>query len=297
MTMNLWSVIEPFVETGLEGPKVELKRSVDLSDRPGRASFAKDVMAIANTIGGTGYLIIGVVDRKQRSGVLTEDIPGFHPPDPDAFQRLIAQALHYYVTPPPAFEYHTVQHPTLDRPIGIVVIPRSFQRPHRAAASGEGLREGKAYVRHGAETFEAGPEEEQRMSEGTRRGMKIVVNFARPLTAEQIREVEQLCGAKIDEVIEIPDAKLDNFQPYGPQVEAMIRATGLTAEQWQSLPLLVNVHPFAPATAVLLARLHGIKGRFPDIIRLRPTKEDPQQFEVAEVVELQRLRDAIWGGG
>lgn len=295
--MGLWQVIEPFVETGQEGQKVDLKRSIDLSTRPGRAHFAKDVMAIANSTGGPGYIIIGVVDRKQRTGNFVQDIPGVNASDVDNLQRWMAQALDHYVNPPPGFEYHVVPHPTLDRFVGVVVIPRSSHRPHRAACAGEGLQEGKVYVRRGAETFEAKPEEEQRMVEGRRRGRKMLVNFARPLSPEQVREVERLCGSEIDEIIEAPLVNLDNTQPFGPQIEAMIRATGLTAEQWQSLPLIVNVHPFPSAAAMLLARLHGIKGRFPDIIRLRPITLGSQEFEVAEVVELQRLRDTIWGGG
>jgi hypothetical protein len=42
----------------------------------------------------------------------------------------------------------------------------------------------------------------------------------------------------------------------------------------------------------LLAELHGRMGHFPAVLRLRPVPDsNPPQFEVAEVINLQEVRD------
>lgn len=60
---NLWNEIATFVEKGIEGPKIDLKRSLALSSSINRAELAKDVAAIANTDVKKGYIIIGVLDQ------------------------------------------------------------------------------------------------------------------------------------------------------------------------------------------------------------------------------------------
>lgn len=50
---------------GTETPTLDYKESVDLSSRDGRARLAKDVIAMANSGGGT--IIIGVAERTKRS--------------------------------------------------------------------------------------------------------------------------------------------------------------------------------------------------------------------------------------
>jgi hypothetical protein len=55
----------------------------------------------------------------------------------------------------------------------------------------------------------------------------------------------------------------------------------------------VNPPGLAPATAALLAELHGRMGYFPSILRLRPVSgTTPTRYEVAEIINLQALRDA-----
>lgn len=118
----------------------------------------------------------------------------------------------------------------------------------------------------------------------------IVVNFGHPLTAEQVTQVEALAGAAVERVIEAP-THFDDGQPFGPQVVALVEQVGLTATEWQALPLLVNPPAYGPIVAVLLAHLHGLCGHFPTLLRLRPVSAStPVRFEVAEVVALDRLR-------
>ena len=120
----------------------------------------------------------------------------------------------------------------------------------------------------------------------------ILLNFAHPLTQEHIAQVEALIGQKVDRVVEIP-TQIDPQQPLVPQVVALADACGLSPAEWQTLPLLVNPPSLNFIAVVLLAELHGRCGYFPPCIRLRPAQGPvPPQYEVAEVLNLQAVRDA-----
>lgn len=120
----------------------------------------------------------------------------------------------------------------------------------------------------------------------------ILVNFAHPLTEEQLHQIEVLTGQKVERVIAI-DAQIDPQEPLAPQVTAMVDRVGLGAEEWQTLPLLIALPSLNYSAGVLLAELHGRMGYFPSILRLRPIPGAiPPRFEIAEVINLQAVRDA-----
>jgi hypothetical protein len=120
----------------------------------------------------------------------------------------------------------------------------------------------------------------------------IVVNFGHPLTDPQLARLGELVGHPVERVIPV-GTQFDNAHPFAEQVGGLVASAGLTAEQWQTLPLVVNLPSFAPIAAVLLADLHGRCGFFPTVVRLRPVPgSNPSQFEVAELLNLQSLRDA-----
>lgn len=119
----------------------------------------------------------------------------------------------------------------------------------------------------------------------------IVMNFSHPLTALQLERVEALTRRKIERVIEAR-AEFDHQQPLAPQVRALADQVNLTPEEWQMLPLLVNPPSPHVIAAALLAELHGRMGYFPSILRLRPVPgSNPPQFEVAEVLNLNEIRE------
>lgn len=120
----------------------------------------------------------------------------------------------------------------------------------------------------------------------------IVVNFAHPLTAEQREQAAALAGRPVERVIDVP-THFDDAAPFAPHVAALVAAAGLTAEEWQTLPLLVNLPSYGPIVAVLLAYLHGLSGHFPAVLRLRPAADSlPMGFDVAEVLSLDQVRTA-----
>lgn len=119
----------------------------------------------------------------------------------------------------------------------------------------------------------------------------ILLNFSHPLTEEQLRQLEELAGGNIDRVLEI-EAQIDPRQPVALQVVAMADRAGLTSNEWQSSPLLVNPPSLNFSAVTLLAEIHGRCGYFPAVVRLRPVLGSiPPRFEVAEIVNLQAVRE------
>ncbi len=120
----------------------------------------------------------------------------------------------------------------------------------------------------------------------------IILNFSHPLTAEHVAQSEGLTGEAVTRVIEIP-VHVQLGQPLAQQVAELADRAGLTPEEWQTLPLVVNPPGYAPATAALLAEMHGRMGGFPALLWLRPVAGSAvPRFEVAEVVNLQAMREA-----
>jgi hypothetical protein len=121
--------------------------------------------------------------------------------------------------------------------------------------------------------------------------MMILLNFSHPLTSDHLQQIEALTGRKVERVIEI-HSQIDPQQPLAPQVTALTDQAGLSPTEWQTLPLLVNPPSLNFIAVVLLAELHGRCGYFPAHLRLRSVQGSiPPQYEVAEVLDLQALRD------
>jgi hypothetical protein len=120
----------------------------------------------------------------------------------------------------------------------------------------------------------------------------VVVNFGHPLVEAQREQVEALTGEPIARVLDAP-AHADLEREMGPQVVALVDRVGLTIEEWQTVPLVINPPGLALLNAVLLAELHGRMGHFPTLLRMRPMPRAlPPRYDVVELVDLQEVRDA-----
>lgn len=125
----------------------------------------------------------------------------------------------------------------------------------------------------------------------------ILLNFAHPITEEQQRQIENLTQQKIEKIIAV-NSQINPEEPLAPQITAMADACGLSQEEWQTLPLLINPPSLNFSTAALIAELHGRMGYFPAMVRLKPAVDErgerlvPPRFVVAEIVNLQAIRDA-----
>ncbi|MBC7224948.1 MAG: hypothetical protein H5T59_11870 [Anaerolineae bacterium] len=122
----------------------------------------------------------------------------------------------------------------------------------------------------------------------------LLLNFSHPLTEEHVARVASLAGVAPDalEVRAIP-THFDPNDPFAPQVVALADACGLTPEEWQSTPFLLVPPALNFIAVALLAELHGRCGYFPPVVRLRPVPDSlPPRFEVAEILNLQAIREA-----
>ncbi|NTU79610.1 MAG: hypothetical protein HGA45_09435 [Chloroflexales bacterium] len=119
----------------------------------------------------------------------------------------------------------------------------------------------------------------------------LLLNFAHPLTTIQREQIARLLGT-IPEERDIP-VQINQAQPLASQIVTLANAAGLSPTEWQTTPLVINPPGLAIVTALLLAELHGRSGGFPTMIRIRPIPErTPTTYEVAEVINLQAVREA-----
>ncbi len=118
----------------------------------------------------------------------------------------------------------------------------------------------------------------------------LILNFTHPLTQQQQEQIEQITGIRVEEIRTIP-VQIEQSEPLGPQVVAIVDAVGLTQEEWQTRTVLINPPGYAPAAFVLLAEVHGRSGHFPNLVRVRPKQGPIVTYEVAEILNLQQLRD------
>jgi len=120
----------------------------------------------------------------------------------------------------------------------------------------------------------------------------IVVNFAHPITKDQLQAIEHLTVQPVEPVVAV-HAQVDLGQPIGPQVKELVDRCGLSGEEWQTAPIVVNLPSLAVLAAAVVAELHGRMGYFPTVLSLRPSPgASPPRFELAELVNLQAIRDA-----
>ena len=119
----------------------------------------------------------------------------------------------------------------------------------------------------------------------------IVLNFSHPLTKEHLTQIENITDQKVEKVIAVK-TQFDNARPFAEQVRELVDSIGFSPEEWQTLPILIHPPALNFIAVTLLAYLHGLMGYFPAIIRLRPVEgSTPPRYEVAEVINLQEVRD------
>ena len=120
----------------------------------------------------------------------------------------------------------------------------------------------------------------------------LIINFSHPLTEAQLDKLSALLEQPIERVIKVA-AQFDTERDFVAQTQALIDSCGLSPEEWQTTPLLINPPSLNYIALALLAELHGRVGYFPPVMRLRPVAgKVPPEFEVAEVLSLQQIRDA-----
>jgi len=296
----IWRRVQRFLKSGRETPKVDFKAKLELSSARNKSEFVKDVTAIANTPGGDGFLVIGVAEKDN-----TIQILGFSPPEgSDILERQMVSVLTYYSDPPPEIEYYQLEIPSHEFPcklaelssgeasipLGIVRI-RPTRRPHKIVRDSDTIRKDEVYIRRGSATFRASPEDIVMMSTLETLKEIVVLNLsAHPLTDKQRDQLQHLESAYIVEEVEIPA----HFDPRGDverQVKTVVEKIGFCIEEWSGAHIYVVLPGLAPAAAAVLAYFHGLRGGFPKIVWIYQNPSDPTQYEIAQIINLQSLRD------
>jgi hypothetical protein len=125
--------------------------------------------------------------------------------------------------------------------------------------------------------------------------MMLLLNFSHPLTADHLAQLEALAGQPVARVLDAP-AQFDVAASFVTQVVALVDGIGLSPAEWQTSPILVNPPALNVIAVTLLAELHGRMGYFPPVVRLRIVEGSlPPQFEAAEIINLQAVRDQARG--
>lgn len=118
-----------------EGPKLDFKATLHLNTEGEKKELTKDVIAIANSRGGRGYILFGVEDKTKR-------LLGI---DPGDFREEQIQQIIYNRSDPPVpvsvdfQEYNGVM-------LMVITIFKSHHKPHQM------LQNGAFYVRRGSTT-------------------------------------------------------------------------------------------------------------------------------------------------
>lgn len=122
-----------------EGFKLDFKLKLNLETESEKKEFVKDVIAIANTPGGRGYIIFGIEDH-------TRKIVGIE--EPSLFiEEKIQQIIANRSTPPVPVRFDKIE--VEKKKVGVLTIFKSMQIPHQM------LQTGAFYIRRGSTTDKA----------------------------------------------------------------------------------------------------------------------------------------------
>ena len=121
----------------------------------------------------------------------------------------------------------------------------------------------------------------------------ILINFAYPLTAGQREAIEKLLDQEITQEIHLQVA-FNNEIDFKDQVKALFENRHMPVETLTVNPVAVILPSHSFIAGLVLVELHGRMGRFPAVIRFKPKQGSlPLLYEVAEVVDLQQLRESV----
>jgi len=121
--------------------------------------------------------------------------------------------------------------------------------------------------------------------------MVLILNYSHPLTPAQLAQLTERLGDEVE--VRALAAHAERSRPIGDVARELADAAGLSGEAWQTTPLVLNPPALAPLALALIAELHGRCGSFPAMLNVRPVAGSaPTRYEVAEVVNLQAVREA-----
>jgi len=73
----------------------------------------------------------------------------------------------------------------------------------------------------------------------------ILINFSHPITPDQNAAIAALADCSVERVIDIP-TQLDHSRSFAEQAASLVDAIGLSAAEWGTTPVAINLPAFAP---------------------------------------------------
>lgn len=118
-----------------EGPKLDFKATLHLSTESEKKELTKDVIAMANSRGGRGYIVFGVEDKTKR-------ILGITPP---AYkEEQVQQTIYNRCDPPIPLSLDFIEYE--GKTVAVLTVFKSHHKPHQM------IQNGAFYVRRGSTT-------------------------------------------------------------------------------------------------------------------------------------------------
>lgn len=118
-----------------EGPKLDFKASLHLTTESEKKELTKDVIAMANSKGGRGYIVFGIEDKTKR-------IIGIDPID--FKEEQIQQIIYNRCDPPVPISIDFID--VKDKTVAVLTVYRSMHQPHQM------MQNGAFYIRRGSTT-------------------------------------------------------------------------------------------------------------------------------------------------
>lgn len=118
-------------------------------------------------------------------------------------------------------------------------------------------------------------------------GVVHVINFSHPMTEEQRMKIMELTGAQIGSSCDLP-VQVDFTRPLAPQIAELVDKVGFSAEEWETLPVVILPPGSSQVAVILVAELYKRLGKFPVCV-IRASSGMPPVFVVTEIVDLNEV--------
>jgi len=181
-------------------------------------------------------------------------------------------------------------HPPTGRTLRVVVVPRSWARPHAIRRAGEGIEADQIWIRRGPGCAIANRTDLEEMVR--HQVAKTIVNLSTHLLSEkQVEQIRLYLNCRISRVIH-QRVEFNHDESFSTQAHRLVEDLRLPVEAWSERSAVLILPGLSAAAAAVLADIHGRCGGFPGIIRLKPVSSGgTTTFELAEVLDLQEVRE------
>jgi hypothetical protein len=110
----------------------------------------------------------------------------------------------------------------------------------------------------------------------------VILNFGPPLFPAHLRQIQQVTGEEVEQVLDVDVSGITDDRPLVSQVLGVLDQLGFTAAEWGRGSFLLHLPRSGALAATLLAAVAHRTNRFPRLVRAKP-------YGAVDVVDLQEL--------